>query len=228
MPLRERQLLVVMVWQGGAVQNRIIEVSSPLDASSLERLHNVLEEVSRRDDGSPRTLNELRAALAEAVAKERGAYDGAKVRAKDLVDRAAEASQVIGTNDDATLVIEGQGTLFDRREFEDPEKIRRFLRTFEERERLLGLLDRAIAAGGVQVLVGSEAELEEADDVGLISTSYRTQGLASGSLGIIGPTRLDYAKLMPLVGFTAQVVGDILDGRSPQARAGVHDEGDDG
>ena len=226
MPLRERQILVVMVWQGGAVQNRIIEVNTPVDPASLERLHNVLEEVSRREDGSPRTLNELRAALAEAVARERGAYDGVKVRAKDLVDRAAEASQVMGANDEATLVIEGQGTLFDRREFEDPEKIRRFLRTFEERERLLGLLDRTIVAGGMQVLVGSEADLEEADDVGVISTSYRTQGLASGSLGIIGPTRLDYAKLMPLVGFTAQVVGDILDGRLPQSRDSARlDEG---
>lgn len=224
MPLREKQLLVVMVWQGGAVQNRIIELNAPVDPIDLERLHNVLEEQLRQEDGSQRTLSELRTALAEAVAKERGAYDGVKVRAKDLVDRAAEATQ---TNDETTLVIEGQGTLFDRREFEDPEKIRRFLRTFEERERLLGLLDRAIAAGGVQVLVGSEAELEEADDVGVISTSYRTHGLASGSLGIIGPTRLDYAKLMPLVGFTAQVVGDILDGRGQPTKRS-DDPDDDG
>ena len=225
MPLRERQLLVVMVWQGGAVQNRIIELNAPVDPIDLERLHNVLEEQLRQEDGSQRTLSELRTALAEAVAKVRGAYDGVKVRAKDLVDRAAEATQ---TNDETTLVIEGQGTLFDRREFEDPEKIRRFLRTFEERERLLGLLDRAIAAGGVQVLVGSEAELEEADDVGVISTSYRTHGLASGSLGIIGPTRLDYAKLMPLVGFTAQVVGDILDGRGQSTKRNEYEADDDG
>jgi heat-inducible transcriptional repressor len=131
-------------------------------------------------------------------------------RAKELVDAAAQAS----TSPADGLVIEGQGTLFDRREFEDPEKIRRFLRTFEERERLLGLLDRTIAAGGVRVLVGSEAELDAADDVGLISTSYRAHGVPSGSLGLIGPSRLDYAKLMPLVGFTAQVMSDVLDGRS--------------
>jgi heat-inducible transcriptional repressor len=69
--------------------------------------------------------------------------------------------------------------------------------------------------------VGSEAELDAADDVGVISTSYRAHGVPSGSLGLIGPSRLDYAKLMPLVGFTAQVVSDVLDGRA------LDDEGDE-
>jgi heat-inducible transcriptional repressor len=215
-PLGDRRLLVVVVWQSGAVQNRVIEVAQPIGADELERLHNYLAELmaETRDeasglDRSRRGLGELRSALAEAVARERDAYDGLRRRAKELLD-AAVASPAVSADD---LVIEGQGALFDRREFEDPEKIRRFLRTFEERERLLGLLDRAIAAGGVRVLVGSEAELDAADDVGVISTSYRAHGVPSGSLGLIGPTRLDYAKLMPLVGFTAQVVSDVLDGR---------------
>jgi len=214
MPLGDRRLLVVIVWQSGAVQNRVIEISESLASDELERLHNYLAELTAsgpRAEGEPGlSLSELRAALADAVARERDAYDGMRRRAKEIVDAAAAASP---SAMDDSLVIEGQGALFDRREFSDPEKIRRFLRTFEERERLLGLLDRAIAAGGVQVLVGSEAELGPADDVGVISTSYRAHGVASGSLGVIGPSRLDYAKLMPLVGFTAQVVSDVLDGR---------------
>lgn len=214
MPLGERRLLVVVVWQSGAVQNRVIEISEALAPDELDRLHNYLAELTaagtRADGEAGPSLGELRAALAEAVARERDAYDGMRRRAKEIVDAAAAVSPTAAED---SLVIEGQGALFDRREFSDPEKIRRFLRTFEERERLLGLLDRAIAAGGVQVLVGSEAELGPADDVGVISTSYRAHGVASGSLGVIGPSRLDYAKLMPLVGFTAQVVSDVLDGR---------------
>jgi len=210
LPLGDRRLLVVMVWQSGAVQNRVIEVSSSIDLDELERLHNYLGELGRGEEGSGRSLAELRSALADAVARERDAYDGLRRRAKELMDAAVATSVTLEDN----LVIEGQGTLFDRREFSDPEKIRRFLRTFEERERLLGLLDRTIAAGGIHVLVGSEAELDAADDVGVISTSYHAHGVPSGSLGLIGPTRLDYAKLMPLVGFTAQVVSDVLDGRS--------------
>lgn len=211
MPLGDRRLLVVVVWQSGAVQNRVIEVGAPLEAEELERLHNYLGELTGRGDADVGlSLAELRAIIAEAIAKERDAYDGLRRRAKEIVDAAAAAP---AAGDDA-LVIEGQGNLFDRREFSDPEKIRRFLRTFEERERLMGLLDRTIAAGGVQVLVGSEAELDAADDVGVISSMYRANGVPTGSLGLIGPSRLDYAKLMPLVGFTAQVVSDVLDGHS--------------
>jgi heat-inducible transcriptional repressor len=210
MPLGDRRLLVVAVWQSGAVQNRVIEVAEALSPDELERLHNYLGELTgvRSDADGGLSLAELRTALADAVAKERDAYDGLRRRAKEIVDAAASAPSA------DSLVIEGQGALFDRREFSDPEKIRRFLRTFEERERLLGLLDRTIAAGGVQVLVGSEAELDAADDVGVISSTYRAHGVPSGSLGVIGPSRLDYAKLMPLVGFTAQVVSDVLDGHS--------------
>ncbi|MBX7191854.1 MAG: heat-inducible transcriptional repressor HrcA [Sandaracinaceae bacterium] len=210
MPLGERRLLVVIVWQSGAVQNRVIEIAEALHNDELERLHNYLRELAGAGDEGGRSLAELRTALAEAVAKERDAYDGLRRRAKEIVE-AALATPSAGED---ALVIEGQGALFDRREFSDPEKIRRFLRTFEERERLLGLLDRTIAAGGVQVLVGSEAELDAADDVGVISSTYRANGVPTGSLGVIGPSRLDYAKLMPLVGFTAQVVSDVLDGHS--------------
>jgi heat-inducible transcriptional repressor len=72
-------------------------------------------------------------------------------------------------------------------------------------------------AGGVQVLVGSEANISDVSDVGLISAHYRAGGLRAGSLGIIGPTRLDYAKLMPLVSFVAQVMSHMLDGKMPPA-----------
>ena len=152
-----------------------------------------------------------------AMANERDEYQRLRRRAKQFID--ATAAATIRTEE---VIIEGQGLLFDRPEFSDSEKIRGFLRTFEEKERLLDLLDRTIAAGGVQVLVGSEANLVEAPDIGLISTSYRTNGVRMGTLAIVGPTRMDYAKLMPLVGFAAQVTSDVLD------RATLEDGGVDG
>lgn len=206
MPLDERRLLVVLVSRGGGVQNRVIEIQGALGGEELERVHRYLEEHIGRGDHV--SLTSLCAALAREVQEERGAYDGLRRRAREIV----EAAAAVPSDVEDVLVIEGQGALFDRREFSDPEKIRRFLRTFEERERLLGLLERTIAAGGVQVLVGSEAELEPESDVGVISSSYLAHGVPSGSLGVIGPSRLDYAKLMPLVGFTAEVVSDVLDG----------------
>jgi heat-inducible transcriptional repressor len=110
-------------------------------------------------------------------------------------------------------VIEGQGRLFDRPEFLDADKIRSFLRAFDDKERLVELLDHTLASGGVRVLIGHEAGLGAMEDVGLVATSYGSRE-ASGTLGVIGPTRMDYAKVVPLVSFTARVMSDVLAGRA--------------
>jgi heat-inducible transcriptional repressor len=111
----------------------------------------------------------------------------------------------------AHIVIHGQGRLFERAEFSDVEKIRRYLRTFEDQETLLGLLDRTVVAGGVQVLIGSETNLTEVHDISVISTDFSREGDAKGAVGVIGPARMDYGKVVPLLEFTASCVGDLLD-----------------
>lgn len=199
MALSGTSILAVIVTRSGAIQNRVVTVGEPLDPTELERLHNYLGDIAK-----DRTLAELRAVLAETVAGERGAYDSLRLRAKQIVDAAA-------ADEDREVVIEGQGALFDRPEFESAEKMRAFLRTFEEKERLVGLLDRTIVASGVTVLVGSETNLVDIPDIGVISASYRTGGLSTGTVGIVGPTRMDYGKLMPLVGFMSEVMGGVLD-----------------
>jgi heat-inducible transcriptional repressor len=205
-------LLAVIVTCSGTIQNRVFQIPEPIDSAELERIHNLISEVARN-----RTLREAREVLARSIGTERGEYDRLRRRAKQMLD-AATAGAPRGED----VIIEGQGLLFDRPEFSDPEKIRAFLRAFEDKEKLLDLLDRTIAAGGVQVWVGSEANLSEVSDIGLISASYQARGVRAGSLGVIGPTRMDYAKLMPMVGFAAQVMSDVLDGEvrscDPQAR----------
>ncbi len=207
MALAEKSVLAVIVTRSGAIQNRVVTLADPLEEAELERLHNYLGGIAK-----DRTLAELRAVLAEAVAGERGDYDRLRLRAKQMVDAASadEAREV---------VIEGQGGLFDRPEFESAEKMRAFLRTFEEKERLVGLLDRTIVASGVTVLVGSETNLVDIPDIGVISAMYRTGGLSTGTVGIVGPTRMDYGKLMPLVGFMSEVIGGVLDGEDDEQEA---------
>ena len=213
-PLQEGSMLAVIVTRSGAIQNRILKVAGAVDATELERIHNLLGPLA-----VDRTLDEAREALASAMAHERGDYDLMSRRARQMLDAAA-ASQ----GRDGDVIIEGQVALFDRPEFVDAEKIRGFVRAFEEKEKLLDLLDHAIAAGGVQVLLGSEANIVEVPDVGLISANYRANGIRAGSLGIIGPTRMDYAKLMPLVSFAAQVTTDLLAGEMLDDEPGPGDE----
>ncbi len=200
MLVRDATVLVVLVTRSGSVQNRLVATEGPIDAIELERINNLVSELAHE-----RTLAEVRETLAARIADERGEVEHLRRRARSMVQAAAAAGE-------EDVSIEGQGLLFDRPEFSDPEKIRGFLKTFEAKELLVDLLDRTMIASGVQVLVGSEANLADAPDVGVISAHYNAGGVPAGTLGLIGPIRMDYGKLMPLVGFTAQVVSDVLDG----------------
>ncbi|MFW5875274.1 MAG: heat-inducible transcriptional repressor HrcA [Myxococcota bacterium] len=211
LPLRPGHLLAVLVTRSGAVQNRAVPVAEELSASELERLNNYLNELVA---GS--TLREIRERVAREMDDERGEYHLLQQQTDALLDRAAQAGDEVPVQ----MVIEGQGVLFDRPEFADAEKIRGYLRTFEDKERLLVLLDRTLATGGVRVLIGAEAELEDLSDVSLVAAHYGHGGAAAGSLGIIGPTRMDYAKVVPLVEFTAQCLTDLYgEGRGDKNRA---------
>jgi heat-inducible transcriptional repressor len=200
-PLRPGQLLAVLVTRSGVVQNRAVPVAEELPVNELERLNNYLGELV-----AGRTLEELRTEVARQMENERSDYHLLQDRAADLLGHASRAAQDVPTQ----MVIEGQGRLFDRPEFTNVDKVRGYLRAFEDKERLLVLLDRTLAAGGVRVLIGAETELEDLADVSVVAAHYGEAGAPGGSLGVIGPTRMDYAKVVPLVGFTAQVLSDLL------------------
>jgi heat-inducible transcriptional repressor len=201
-PLREGQLLAVLVTESGAVQNRVVPLAAPIDAPGVEQMNNFLAELLQG-----RSLLELRVALADQMAGQRDQIDQLRQRAKLVVEATVE-----GVPRKNEVIIEGQGRLFDRPEFADAEKIRSFLRTFEEKEQLLELLDRTLAAGGVHVVIGVEANLGDVQDISLISASYRKAGHATGTLAVVGPTRMDYGKLVPIVGFTARTLTELLNG----------------
>jgi heat-inducible transcriptional repressor len=196
--LRPGQVLAVVVAKGGVVQNRVVPWD---DAESRERINNYLSELVKG-----RTLRGARDAVAERVEQGKHEYEALRQRVQTLLDCTLEQQSTAKEQ----VVIEGQGRLFDRPEFVDVEKIRGYLRTFEDRERLLLLLDRTLTSGGIQVLIGSEVALADVEDVSVISASYRSASGAGGTLGVIGPQRMDYGKVVPLVDFTARAVGQLF------------------
>lgn len=202
MPLRAGELLAVLVTRTGNVQNRVVRLQKELESSALERVHNYLDELVREG----RTLAEAREALAAEMQVERGQYDALKRAAKEILDATIDAGKAT-----AGVYIEGQGRLLDRPEFSDVEKVRALLRTFEEKEKLLELLDRTMASTGVQVLIGAETNLDAGPDLSVITAQYSHGGSIAGTVGVIGPTRMDYGKVMPLVGLAAEKVGELLD-----------------
>jgi heat-inducible transcriptional repressor len=205
MRLSNGRTLAVLVTRSGGVENRVVVTELDVDDHSLERVNNYLADLV-----GGRTLRSVRDVLAVRLATEQGQYQVLRQQAQQMVEATVE-----GEMERAQVVIEGQGALFDRPEFGDAEKIRGYLNAFEEKQKLLELLEQTLLADGVQVFIGSEAALDGVGDISVISSPYRRDGTSIGSFGIVGPTRMDYKKYVPLVGFAADVLSDILDGRLP-------------
>ncbi|MEM6955536.1 MAG: HrcA family transcriptional regulator, partial [Myxococcota bacterium] len=199
MPLREGELLAILVARSGAVQNRVVALPRGFDPAGLERIHNLLDELL---GGESHSLVDVRDRLNRQLDEGEAEAAELRVAAKAIVDATARKEGP------SSVTIGGQERLFDRPEFLDADKIRRYLRAFDDKGRLLSLLEETIAAGGVRVLIGSEAGLGDVEDVSVISSGI--EGAGSGSIALIGPTRMDYGKVVPLVAFTAKAVGEVL------------------
>jgi heat-inducible transcriptional repressor len=205
MSLSGGRTLAVLVTRSGAVENRVVVTELDIDDHVLERVNNYLGELVQG-----RTLREVRDLLATRLASDRGQYEQLRTQAQKMVE-----ATVQGDLEQTQVWIEGQGALFDRPEFGDAEKIRGYLSAFEEKQKLLELLEQTLLADGVRVFIGSDAGIDEIRDISVISSPYRKGGSSVGSFGIVGPTRMDYRKYVPLVGFAANLLSDVLDGRLP-------------
>ena len=194
------QLLAVVVTRTGAVENRVVAVEHEPSDGELERLHNYVESLL-----GERSLLEVRELVARAAETERSEFVR---RAHVVVDATVSAG-----SDARPVVIEGQTRLLGQPDFADVDKMRGVLGALEEMERLLGLLDRTMAAGGVQVLIGAEAQLSESHALTVIAAPYGSPSAGAGTLGLIAPTRIDYQKVVPLVSCAASLVTDLLDKR---------------
>ncbi|WP_394822418.1 heat-inducible transcriptional repressor HrcA [Pendulispora albinea] len=194
------ELLAVLVMSNGAVQNRF--VVAQVSEMELTRIHNLLDDVT---DG--RTLGDLRDFFARKLATERIQHDQLRKRAFSL----GEAAVTEASATEADVVIEGQSKLFDRPEFSDAEGLKQLVAAFDDRERLLRLLDATMAAKGPTVMVGREAGELGGGQLAIVRAPFLDHGRTVGTIGIIGPTRMDYPKVVPLVEATATAMTEYID-----------------
>jgi heat-inducible transcriptional repressor len=108
------------------------------------------------------------------------------------------------------IFLEGQSRILDQPEFSDVQRMKDIFRTFEEKGRLLQLLGHCMNSGGVHIYIGSEAPLSKTAGVSLITSRFVTCNNAVGMLGIIGPTRMGYSSVIPIVDYTARMVSRLL------------------
>jgi heat-inducible transcriptional repressor len=199
-PTRPGQLLAVLVFSDGTVENRFVPVEAPISESDLLRVHNLLADVIEG-----RTLGEVRDLFARRLAEDRVALDTLRRTAFELGSRA-----MVDVQSRDPVVIEGQARLIDLPEYTDVARLKKVVLALEERADLVNLLDRTLSAGAVTVFVGSEAGDLGGGELSLVVAPYVDHGRAAGTVGVLGPTRMDYAKVMPLVDATANALSEAL------------------
>jgi len=206
-PISPEQALLVLVFEDNQVENRIINTPSGLSAGTLAEAANYL---SARFKG--KTLGQARAAAAESLARDRAALDQAA--AKLVEDGLAEWSGEDPTLGRA-LIVRGRGNLLsDAQAIADLELARRLFDDLEKTRELIQVLDLAKAGEAVRVFIGSENPLFSLSGSSLIVAPYmNAERRVVGALGVIGPTRLNYARVIPVVDYTARAVGRVLDSR---------------
>lgn len=195
--------LAVLVADDGTVENRILALPPGLPASALVEAGNFL---NARIVG--KTLDELRREIADSRSQMERELDELTAR---LVETGIATSS--GPSSDRHLIVRGQANLLeDLKAQEDLERIRLLFADLETQTELIDLLSRAEAGDGVRIFIGSENNLFSMSGSSIIAAPFRDGGQRIvGVVGIIGPTRLNYARIVPMVDYTAKVVGRLLD-----------------
>jgi heat-inducible transcriptional repressor len=201
-PLSPRQAVAVVVGSDGSVENRVVDLPPGVTPSMLVEVGNY---VSARLSGL--TLREAQARLDAEIEAGRAALDKA---ARELVARGLAVWSEDGSRR-PVLIVRGQANLIDESAAADLERVRQLLDELEGKEEILRLLDRARAGEAMKIFIGSENELFALSGSSVIAAPYRGHdGKVVGVVGVIGPTRLNYARVVPMVDFTAKALSRLL------------------
>ena len=194
--------LVILVTEGGAVENRIVEVPRGMPASALQEASNYL--VSRL---TGRTLAEVRSFIKKEIDEHRAELD-------TLTAHVVEAGLAMwgGGEGPRTLIVRGQSQLLSGiHADEDLERLRHLFEALEAESDVLELLNLAETAEGVRIYIGSENKLFDMTGCSMVVAPYADSGEnIVGAIGVIGPTRLNYARIIPMVDYTAKVVSRMV------------------
>lgn len=197
--LGEKRLLLIIVTPDGAVQNRILLMERDFTATQLIEATNFLNQ-----HFAGREFGEIRQNLQHELRQLRDDMT-------QLMTRAVEAGQEALSEDSESVVISGERNLLGVADFSgDLEKLQRLFGLFEQKTSLLHLLDVSSRADGVQIFIGGESDLMPVDSMSAVMARYTVDGKVVGTLGVIGPTRMAYDRVVPIVDITAKLLTSAL------------------
>lgn len=206
--LEGQRIVAILVDRAGVVHNRILDVAEAYDQAELDRIGRQLSA-----EFAGMTLPAMREAIARRIREERAAYDDMSRRGLQLGARAVEADPA-----PQEVFVEGASNLIGSPAFADLERAREILRTLEEKGRLLSLLGRVLDTEGVQVVIGGENAAAGLTELSVVTSTYRADERVMGTVGIVGPTRMEYARAIALVDHLAHVLSRLLSAPGSQER----------
>lgn len=201
--LSANRVLVILVVNDREVQNRIINTGKTYTSSELQRVSNYLNEIFAGKD-----LTAVRASILDELEK-------MKEEVNQSMQSAIEMAQMAFNNDENTskgddLLFSGQTNLMDVAELCDVDKLKKLFETFNQKRDILHLLEQAINADGMQIFIGEESGYDVLDNCSVVTSPYEVDGQILGVLGVIGPTRMHYERVIPIVDITAKMLGVAL------------------
>ncbi len=204
MPMDAVSVMLVLVSIFGNVKTKLVRIGPEAQGIDFERISNYLNSIGRG-----LSVRELRAKIVREMGKEKNLYDellSNALRLGDLALRGYSASE------DNALYVEGKVKMLEYPEFrEDFEKMKKLFAAFEEKSILVKILDKDMDEDDTHIYLGSESSIDGFEGLSFVTTPYGGKSnAAAGTLGVIGPLRMDYSKIVPLVSYAAGLLEDVF------------------
>jgi heat-inducible transcriptional repressor len=202
--LSENRALAIMVMDNQEVQNRVVQLDRHYSAEELKRAANYLNEAF-----AGRSLPDVRAQLVAQL------QDARQHMNQLMLDAIQMAQKVLDKKPEERVeyVIAGETNLMGFAELSNVDRLRRLFEAFNEKHDILRLLDNCLRADGIQIFIGQESGYRILDDISVVTAPYMQGNQIVGVLGIIGPTRMAYERVIPIVDVTAKLLGSALNAR---------------
>ena len=200
LPLNDNRVLAIIVINDREVQNRIIKTARRYSASELTEAANYLSTAFAGKD--------IRQVKRDLLADMNATRDEMNRTMATVIDMAQQTFVEDDHNQD--YVLAGQTNLMEIDELSDLDKLRNLFDVFNRKRDILHLLDQALSASGVQIFIGEESGYEAFDDLSIVTSTYGEDGEVLGVLGVIGPTRMPYERVIPIVDLTAKMLTSAL------------------
>ena len=201
--LSGNRVLVILVVNDREVQNRIINTSRTYSASELQEASNYLNDIFAGKD-----LTYVRANILDELEKTKEQLSQSMQTAMEMAQLAFDYEKSKVNSDE--LFFSGETNLMDIAELCEVDKLKKLFNTFNQKRDILHLLEQAISADGIQIFIGEESGHDVLDNCSVVTSPYEVDGKILGVLGVIGPTRMHYERIIPIVDITAKMLGSAL------------------